>query len=302
MVEKTNSFFSLFQSIAERGLSHQEQRPGDYFNEEGLLICGTCGEPRQKYLEIRDSDELVPAHTKRLLITAQCRCDREKEEKKRKEKQAEKDLALVHRLKCASLMDERFEDSIFEQFQISKHNGRNLKLCKRYAERFDLMIEKNQGLLFWGNVGTGKSYAAACIANYLLSHKVPVVMTSFVKILEAIQNNKDRESDLISRLNRTRLVIFDDLGAERGTDYALEKVYNIIDERYRKKLPMILTTNLTLDEMKEKTDIRYSRIYDRIFECCYPLQFTGPSWRKREASKRFDEIERLLAEGDGNEG
>ena len=127
-------------------------------------------------------------------------------------------------------------------------------------------------------------------------------MTSFVKILEAIQNNKDRESDLISRLNRTRLVIFDDLGAERGTDYALEKVYNIIDERYRKKLPMILTTNLTLDEMKEETDIRYSRIYDRIFECCYPLQFTGPSWRKREASKRFDEIERLLAEGDGNEG
>ena len=83
-------------------------------------------------------------------------------------------------------------------------------------------------------------------------HKVPVVMTSFVKILEAIQNNKDRESDLISRLNRTRLVIFDDLGAERGTDYALEKVYNIIDERYRKKLPMILTTNLTLDEMKRR--------------------------------------------------
>ena len=302
MVDKTNSFFSLFQSIAEKGLSHQQQRHGDFFNEDGLLVCGTCGEPRQKFLEINDSDDIGSPQTRRLLITAQCRCDREEEEKRRKEKQAEKDFELVQRLKRASLMDERFETSTFDNFQVSKYNGRNLKLCKRYAERFDLMMEKNQGLLFWGDVGTGKSYAAACIANYLLAHKIPVVMTSFVKILEAIQGSRDSESDLILRLNRTRLVVFDDLGAERGTDYALEKVYNIIDERYRKKLPMILTTNLTLEEMKSDTDIRYSRIYARIFECSYPLQFTGPSCRNRAASNRFVEILTPLDEGDSNNG
>ena len=59
---------------------------------------------------------------------------------------------------------------------------------------------------------------------------------------------------------------------------------------------MILTTNLTIEEMKRDMDIRYSRIYDRIFEICYPMQFTGPSWRKTEASRRFDEMKKLLEE------
>ena len=95
-------------------------------------------------------------------------------------------------------------------------------------------------------------------------------------------------------MNSAKLLIIDDLGAERSTDFALEKVYNIIDSRYRAGLPMILTTNLTLKEMKEATDIRYSRIYDRIFEVCYPMEFTGPSWRKVEASRRFEEMRQFL--------
>lgn len=83
-------------------------------------------------------------------------------------------------------------------------------------------------------------------------------------------------------------------GAERSTDYALEKVYGIIDNRYRAKKPLILTTNLTLRQMQEATDIRYTRIYDRIFEMCYPLEFSGVSWRKREAAQRYEETKKLL--------
>ena len=101
-------------------------------------------------------------------------------------------------------------------------------------------------------------------------------------------------SDIIARMNSARLVILDDLGAERNTDYALEKIYNIIDSRYRRKLPMLLTTNLTIDEMKDEEDRRYSRVYDRIFETCYSMQFTGPSWRKKEARRRFTEMEKLF--------
>ena len=67
-----------------------------------------------------------------------------------------------------------------------------------------------------------------------------------------------------------------------------------MNDRYLKKLPMILTTNLSIEEMKQEQDIRCSRIYDRIFEICYPMQFTGPSWRKKEASKRFREMEKFL--------
>ena len=88
--------------------------------------------------------------------------------------------------------------------------------------------------------------------------------------------------------------MFDDLGAERDSDYALEKVYGIVDARYRKQLPMIVTTNLPMEQMKGEEDIRYRRIYDRIFENCYPMQFTGPSWRRVEATRRFSEMSSLL--------
>ena len=159
------------------------------------------------------------------------------------------------------------------------------------------MLERNQGLLFYGDVGTGKTFAAACIANYLLAERTSVVMTSFVKLLNSMQSFKEDDEKLISRLNQAKLLIIDDLGAERGSDFTLEKVYNIIDSRYRARKPVILTTNLGLKEMKETTDIRYSRIYDRIFEVCYPMQFTGKSWRKAEAARRFDEMRDFL-EGD----
>ena len=127
-----------------------------------------------------------------------------------------------------SLMDDKFRESTFDTFHQTKNNARNLRLCRRYAEAFPEMVKKNQGLLMYGNVGTGKTFAAACIANYLLDRKVPTVMTSFVKIVDSADlKNRETANAFISRLNRARLLIIDDLGAERGTDYALERVYDI---------------------------------------------------------------------------
>lgn len=59
-------------------------------------------------------------------------------------------------------------------------------------------------------------------------------------------------------MNQSKLLIIDDLGAERGTDYSLERVYDIIDSRYRSNKPIILTTNLTMEQMKNCEDIRYN--------------------------------------------
>ena len=286
----------FMENIAAKGIKNQVRNPGDYEDEEGLLVCGVCGEQRQKFIDFAAPTEDDPNHTKKLKVATMCRCEREVEERRKREKQNEEDMERIRKLKKASLMDEKLSGATFRNFKPTKYNARNLKLCQRYAEKFDLMLEKNQGLLFWGDVGTGKSFAAACIANYLLERKIPVIMTSFVKLLEVIQASREEEPAILNRLGYAKLVVFDDLGAERGTDYALEKVYNIIDSRYRKSLPMILTTNLTIEEMKRDMDTRYSRIYDRIFEICYPMQFTGPSWRKTEASRRFDEMKKLLEE------
>lgn len=289
-----NIFAKMMVDIARRGLENQIVREGDFYDDNGFLICGKCKQPRQRMQDFQVGTNAGEAVYKSLKVIEECECDRKEREAKELEKKREEEMAWVRRLKKLSLMDERFEDASFENFKTNKYNQRNLKLCKRYATSFDQMLEKCQGLLMWGNVGTGKSFAAAAIANYLLEHKVPVIMTSFTKILGLIDSDRSEESNTSEKLSRAKLVIFDDLGAERSTDYALEKVYNIVDERYRLKLPMILTTNLTLDEMKAETDIRYARIYDRIFETCYPMQFTGPSWRKVAASKRFTEMEKFL--------
>ena len=286
--------YAIMKTVAANGLRNQTRNDGDYEDENGILICGKCGEPRQRFMLFDDPTDDDPEHKSELKVVTMCRCEREEEEREKRKEEAAKDMEKIQRLRNASLLDEKLRGATFDAFKVTKYNERNLKLCRRYAMKFDQMVEKDQGLIFWGSVGTGKSFAAACIANYLLDRKVPVVMTSFVKLLEVFQSGRDEETSILNRLGYAKLVIFDDLGAERGTDYALEKVYNIVDSRYRKSLPMILTTNLTIEEMKSEVDMRYRRIYDRVFETCYPMQFTGPSWRMKEASRRYKDMEELL--------
>lgn len=288
------------------GLMAQAQRAGqpengDYYDSEGFLVCGKCHTRRQVEVNMPDL-KAVPFDPKkkvRVKMPVSCRCRAERRYQEEQMLQQDKDMRAMEALKRQSLMDERLRDVSFDSFRKTNDNAYNLKLCLRYANHFDEMLAKNQGLLFYGGVGTGKTFAAACIANHLLNQRILVIMTSFVKLLESMQGFSEDDSALIARLNRAKLLIIDDLGAERSTDYALEKVYDIVDSRYRAKLPIILTTNLSMTELKESTDIRYTRIYDRIFEMCYPMQFKGQSWRKVEAARRFDAMKNFLEGNDG---
>lgn len=288
------------------GIMAQAQRAGqpengDYYDSEGFLVCGKCHTRRQVEVNMPDL-KAVPFDPKkkvRVKMPVSCRCRAERRYQEEQMLQQDKDMRAMEALKRQSLMDERLRDVSFDSFRKTNDNAYNLKLCLRYANHFDEMLAKNQGLLFYGGVGTGKTFAAACIANQLLNQRIPVIMTSFVKLLESMQGFSEDDSVLIARLNRAKLLIIDDLGAERSTDYALEKVYDIVDSRYRAKLPIILTTNLSMTELKESTDIRYTRIYDRIFEMCYPMQFKGQSWRKVEAARRFDAMKNFLEGNDG---
>lgn len=297
MSEKELAPFAVVAArIIADATAKQEKNVTDYIDpNDGLLHCGVCHTPKQCRVNLPclNKDD----GTREFIAPCICQCRKNEIAAEERRKKELEDMALIEKLKSKSLMDEKFKSQTFDTFRATKENGRVLRLCKRYADGFDEMIEKNQGLLFYGDVGTGKTFSAACIANALLSRKIPVVMTSFVKLLENAQNFKEDEDKLIYRLNQAKLLIIDDLGAERSTDFALEKVYKIVDSRYRARLPMILTTNLELSDMQRASDIRYSRIYDRIFEVCYPVRFTGSSFRKLEAKKRFDEMKYFL-EGD----
>lgn len=261
--------------------------PDDYIGSDGLLYCGQCNTRKER--------EIIWFDGKPNKVPVMCKCRAEEERLKKEQMQKEEEMRSIQRAKVSSMMDDTFRTACFANYQIRNGNERHLKVAKKYCIEFSKMYERNQGLLFWGTVGTGKSYTAACIANYLLEANTSVVMTSFVRILQEMQGfDREREETFTNKLNSVKLLIIDDLGAERSTDYALEKVYGIIDNRYRAKKPLILTTNLTLRQMQEATDIRYARIYDRIFEMCYPMEFSGVSWRKREAAQRYEETRKIL--------
>lgn len=261
--------------------------PDDYIGSDGLLYCGQCNTRKER--------EIIWFDGKPKKVPVVCKCRAEEERLKKEQMQKEEEMRSIQRAKVSSMMDDTFRTACFANYQIRNGNERHLKVAKKYCIEFSKMYERNQGLLFWGTVGTGKSYTAACIANYLLEANTSVVMTSFVRILQEMQGfDREREETFTNKLNSVKLLIIDDLGAERSTDYALEKVYGIIDNRYRAKKPLILTTNLTLQQMQEATDIRYARIYDRIFEMCYPMEFSGVSWRKREAAQRYEETRKIL--------
>ena len=106
-------------------------------------------------------------------------------------------------------------------------------------------------------------------------------ISNFPHLLKIIQASAfDKNVDVISRLQKYDLVVIDDLGVERSTDYAIEQVYSLIDARYRSGKPLIITTNLAPDDIAKPANIAYERIYDRIKQNSIPVKMIGESRRK----------------------
>ena len=188
-----------------------------------------------------------------------------------------------------------FEDHALYSWTFDKDNGKNpvMKVARDYVDKWSDALSGNTGLVLWGDVGTGKTFFAACIANALVEQNVSVKMTNFSTILNDLYAESDKNKYL-DRLNDYSLLIIDDLGIERGTEYALEQVYNVIDIRYKSGRPLIVTTNLTLDELKYPTDIPHKRIYDRVLGMCVPVMFNGVNFRKEEAAAKMEAAKKLF--------
>lgn len=276
---------NITKAVIKAATAAKADKNAEDYYKDGVLVCGKCHTNKEKKIQL--AGEYVTVH-------CICKCESEERERIQKQKDYEEEMRRIERLKVASLMDAKLKPATLKTFTQKEDNQKLYTIVKNYVDNFETFYKSNRGLLFWGTVGTGKSYAAACIANELLNRKTPVVMTSFVKVLQVIQDNTENETEFVNRLCAARLLIIDDLGTERNTDYALEKVYNVIDSRYRTGKPLILTTNLNLQDMQMTQDIRYQRIYDRIFEMCHPVMVNGTSWRINQAKERFNETKRLL--------
>ena len=268
----------------------KEQLPkeNEYINKtDGFIYCSKCNTPKQMKIEIL---------SKQLTVPVMCRCrsieyNKEQEERKKRER-----MEYIARLRSSGLQDKALRDYTFENDE-----GYNPEMEKahKYVEQWDKMKAMSTGLLLWGGTGTGKTFFAGCVANALIDTGVPVLMTNFARILNSLTNmfSEDRNG-FIDSLNKYELLIIDDLGMERQSEFALEQVYNVIDSRYRSKRPLIVTTNLTLDELKNPADISRKRIYDRVLERCVPLKINNRNIRTMNAAMNFSAAKELLVGGD----
>lgn len=223
-----------------------------------------------------------------------CQCQSEA-----RELELAKEKQLQEQQRIARLKANGLQDASLRQFTFANDTCINPEMQKAhsYVEHWPEMKATATGLLLWGNVGTGKSFFAGCIANALLDQGVPVLMTNFSRILNALTGMfSDDRNKYIDSLNHYSLLIIDDLGMERGTEYALEQVFNVIDARLRSNLPLIVTTNLTLDELKHPADLAHERIYSRVLERCIPLKINNQNIRQMKAQENFTRTKQLLSD------
>lgn len=148
-----NTLFRVIDNTVMRAMENAETCSEDYKNAEGLLICGKCHTPRQKFLEI-DKSNVLYERFKNRAVPVLCKC--RNEEKLRQEarmRQFENDM-LIARLRSSGITDRQYLDYTFEQDD--NQNPKVSKMCKKYADSFDEMYTRGQGLIFCGQVGTGK--------------------------------------------------------------------------------------------------------------------------------------------------
>ena len=232
----------------------------DYLDEEGCLHCGICGKRKQMKVSLMGFEHVV---------SCLCECEVKARQELDEKMQREEAQRQLYQRKSVGLRERRFWEWKFEN-----DNGSNQKIliARQYVENWTDMKRKNVGLLLMGPVGTGKSFFAGCIANALLEQGERVMMTNFSRILNEMTSYQANKNQIIQNIVDYPLLIIDDLGIERNSEFALEQVYNVIDSRYCKMLPLIVTTNLGLNEMKSTDlDTAHQRIYSRILEMCVPI-------------------------------
>lgn len=256
------------------------ERETEYMGDDGLLHCRICGGPRQTII--------TPPFEGAKPRTVRCWCGCPTAEDRR--------LETERRDKIERLRRACFRGTDMRGWSFANDDRRRPELSgamAKYAAEFREHLLDGNGLLLYGNVGTGKTYFAACVANAVIEQGYSARMTNFTDISNDLWGAEDK-AVYMEELRRFDLLILDDLGAERKNEYMQEIVYNVIDARYRAGKPVIVTTNLSQDELAKPAEIGYGRIYDRILERCLPVKVDGHSRRRQDAGKNWGDMRRRL--------
>lgn len=307
---------AIFDGLNEKAKENIPFEAGDYVGENGLMFCGKCNSAKETVVNIlgaeakvrclcecgkikRDNDDLIRQ-----------RGNLEMEYHRAKANLGERDLLnwiKWHNYKISPyLTEEKKRLMIARCYPTSSEkkrlktfendNGKNpaiMRIAKNYAERFDEMQEKGKGLVLFGNCGVGKTYAALCIANYLLDRDKSCFVTNFSRLANAYDSPMKRQEE-IDRLNEFDLIVLDDMGIERTSNFMNEIVYSVIDSLITARKCVIITTNLTDAEIKKPNDVSKERIYQRLFESTIPINVDGINNRVELLKQDYEYYKQIL--------
>jgi DNA replication protein DnaC len=160
-----------------------------------------------------------------------------------------------------------------------------VRAVRTYTDDIDAKLASGRGLWLMGDVGTGKTTLAMLVSKIALESGHSVAIYSLPKLLARIRRTYDADPgeqsylEFFERLTAVDLLHIDDLGAEKRSDWVLEQLYALINERYESERAMVVTTNLAQDELEEQIG---ARTVSRLVEICGdPLPLFGEDLRYR---------------------
>jgi DNA replication protein DnaC len=187
----------------------------------------------------------------------------------------------------SSVIPRRYRDVSID---VARNDGVDptvLSIVESFVANLDERLEKGHGLWFWGKVGTGKTALAMLVSKLVLEAGRTVAIYSLPKLLARIRATYERDlggdsyEQFFDRLASVDLLHIDDLGAEKRTDWVLEQLYSIVNERYESARSMVVTTNLSEDDLAAQIG---RRTVSRLLEICgSPLQIEGQDLRYTRA-------------------
>lgn len=251
-------FADIIGALAERAA--ENRKDSDYKGTDGLYRCGRCHSPKQAVVE-----EMKP-YIADGIVWVSCECmEREQQlEAEQRRQHRQQELSHERRRRC-------LESGRYARFTFAADDGSHpevTELCKRYVKHFDSVCEESRGLMLMGDIGTGKTFFACCVANALMEQNKEVWVTSLTPLLRAC-SDYSRDEQTFRRIAEVQLLILDDFRTEGLSERQTELLGEIVDARYRSGLPLIVTTLLSPSDMhRSKNPLRLSRIYDKLLQMC----------------------------------
>jgi len=224
-----------------------------------------------------------------------CNCPEAQQEfKNKQEKEKIEQIAQNYK---ESGMSRRHILNTFDSFRETPKNREAKQIALKYVEDFEQMLPNGpttpgrNGLFITGGIGVGKTHLVSAIANALLAKGYRVICMTMIDLLDRIKKTYDygdiSEGEVLDLYETVDLLIIDDLGKERATEWGSSKIYTIINGRYDRLMPTIVTTNYGDEELVIRLTppngdrTTADATIDRLCEMCKGIVLTGESWRSK---------------------